>query len=809
MVALDETNSTRDSSPESTTSTLSCITVMDRSSTARNSIAASDTPPTSVGETSTDAPDASKSDNKVERRRSGRVRQSIATYNDTILAGTAIHTPRKYLEAEAAKNRTVSGDTLVGNIDEPAQRLLDEATEKLDPAWDLNDLQEDATTVAEASTVKRRESTRLSKLKGAASAIASAPSALRKRTREAMDSRKQKMTALGGDKGKIMQSTEEEVDITEVEEHISKRKRISKSPATVAALSQSKPIAEACFKKKTWQNHGMYIGQSRGFKANHTEAQNKQEQKAAGIIATTAQKRENWALPLPMFTWEKHLMDDPTDEWFNFELPYEVYNTQGRKIKPHDWHRISKNRYVGDAARIKPNPNLSVCECDKWGTVCDENCHNRVMRYECDDSNCKVTAERCTNRQFAELKRRTEKKENKREPNAYDVGVEVMPTRDRGFGVRAARTFDPGQIIVEYTGEVIDQNECDRRMREEYANNQCFYIMRFENKLFIDATKGSIARFVNHSCAPNCEMSTMTVNGEPRMALFAGPNGIGTGEELTYDYNFEDFGDAKTKCLCGAPTCRGTLGKKESLAAGVKRKAQNLLDAILPKPDEDRSSKRRKVANAVRSQIAKTTHAVNTVAASATQAIEQSRSREARLARRHSSGDALVRQPGKLKKVSANARQDAPSSSSSSPPPRSPRQAHSKRERLTTVLKSSTRTLKSTTQSQLTRYFASSTQVTAAAAPAPAPQIPELDFGDYEELAPQGKSGGRLRPTTMRPGLQRPQTSASMKSVAATVRSGVVRSVRGPRKAAAMVRYGLQDGAGSGETIRRVLVDDE
>ena len=104
--------------------------------------------------------------------------------------------------------------------------------------------------------------------------------------------------------------------------------------------------------------------------------------------------------------------------------------------------------------------------------MCDENCHNRVMRYECDESNCKVTAERCTNRQFAELKRRTEKKENKKEPNAYDVGVEVMPTRDRGFGVRATRTFNPGQIIVEYTGEVIDQGECDRRMREEYANNQ-------------------------------------------------------------------------------------------------------------------------------------------------------------------------------------------------------------------------------------------------------------------------------------------------------------------------------------------------
>lgn len=55
----------------------------------------------------------------------------------------------------------------------------------------------------------------------------------------------------------------------------------------------------------------------------------------------------------------------------------------------------------------------------------------------------------------------------------------------------------------------------------------------------IDATKGNIARFVNHACEPNCRMEKRIVKGEPRMALFAGPSGIMTGEELTYDYNFE------------------------------------------------------------------------------------------------------------------------------------------------------------------------------------------------------------------------------------------------------------------------------
>ena len=68
---------------------------------------------------------------------------------------------------------------------------------------------------------------------------------------------------------------------------------------------------------------------------------------------------------------------------------------------------------------------------------------------------------------------------------------------------------------------------------------QCFYLMIFDQNMIIDATRGSIARFVNHSCEPNCKMVKWTVAGKPKMALFAGDKGIMTGEELTYDYNFE------------------------------------------------------------------------------------------------------------------------------------------------------------------------------------------------------------------------------------------------------------------------------
>jgi len=86
------------------------------------------------------------------------------------------------------------------------------------------------------------------------------------------------------------------------------------------------------------------------------------------------------------------------------------------------------------------------------------------MLYECDDNNCSVGAEHCTNRPFGELKKRN------KSGRKYDIGVEVMETLDRGHGVRANRTFEPNQIIIEYTGEIITQDECDHRMNTRYKD---------------------------------------------------------------------------------------------------------------------------------------------------------------------------------------------------------------------------------------------------------------------------------------------------------------------------------------------------
>lgn len=289
------------------------------------------------------------------------------------------------------------------------------------------------------------------------------------------------------------------------------------------------------------------------------------------------------------------------------------------------------DRFIGDSKdywRKMPHlHDLSKCVC-KPDDGCGDNCQNRIMLYECDAGNCNVGKELCTNRSFADLAARRAK------GGKYRVGVEVIKTSDRGYGVRSNRCFKPNQIIMEYTGEIITEEECERRMNEEYKNNevsyrwlprarvvtekqglttttQCYYLMSFDQNMIIDATTGSIARFVNHSCNPNCRMIKWIVSGQPRMALFAGDRPIMTGDELTYDYNFDPFSAKNVQsCLCGESNCRGVLGPKSRdvkpakadlnkvVKAAVKAGKRKLKELVGDEEAEGGKAKKRKLVPA-------------------------------------------------------------------------------------------------------------------------------------------------------------------------------------------------------------------
>ncbi|KAK1830270.1 hypothetical protein QBC39DRAFT_261243 [Podospora conica] len=381
----------------------------------------------------------------------------------------------------------------------------------------------------------------------------------------------------------------------------------------IAASTAAEGPATKKRRIKKWLDKGLYSGQEAP--SDISKALNTQEKKKLALLPELQPRprdKPNTVLPFPIFNGTRLLLAGR-----DFKLPYDVCNPlPPGQPKPASWRTMTKNRFVGDASAYwKKTPHFedfaSKCVC-KAADGCGEDCQNRIMLYECDTTNCALGPEFCQNRAFQTLQERTKK------GGRYRVGVEVYKTGDRGYGVRSNRCFEPNQIIMEYTGEIITEEECERRMNEVYKNNECYYLMSFDQNMIIDATTGSIARFVNHSCSPNCRMIKWIVAGQPRMALFAGDRPIMTGEELTYDYNFDPFSAKNVqKCLCGAPNCRGVLGpkpkevkppkpakdeagkKKGSMKGSVKAGKRKLKELLSNERDGDgKATKKRKIATA-------------------------------------------------------------------------------------------------------------------------------------------------------------------------------------------------------------------
>jgi SET domain-containing protein len=128
--------------------------------------------------------------------------------------------------------------------------------------------------------------------------------------------------------------------------------------------------------------------------------------------------------------------------------------------------------------------------------------------------------------------------------------------------VFATRPIDEGDWIVEYAGERITEAEFRRRVplrNDGDATHSVFF--EIAPDVIIDANvRGNSARFINHSCDPNCEKRLE--NG--RVQIYA-RRAIGIGEELSFDYAFapEEHLSARTlaahPCRCGSERCRGTL----------------------------------------------------------------------------------------------------------------------------------------------------------------------------------------------------------------------------------------------------------
>jgi SET domain-containing protein len=140
-----------------------------------------------------------------------------------------------------------------------------------------------------------------------------------------------------------------------------------------------------------------------------------------------------------------------------------------------------------------------------------------------------------------------------------------------GVGAFATQKIKKGTRIIEYTGERISNAEADRRYDEDKMKSHHTFLFTLTSRTVVDAAVGgNEARFINHSCAPNCE----AVIEDGKRIYIEALRDIPVGAELVYDYQYERTDDHTVSderfyaCSCGAPECRGTI-----LAPKKKRKA--------------------------------------------------------------------------------------------------------------------------------------------------------------------------------------------------------------------------------------------
>lgn len=131
--------------------------------------------------------------------------------------------------------------------------------------------------------------------------------------------------------------------------------------------------------------------------------------------------------------------------------------------------------------------------------------------------------------------------------------IERKKSKLHGYGVFALETINKNKRIIDYAGELISNRQSEAR-EDKYLSKGCIWVFRVNRNWSRDAAVGgNVARFINHSCTPNCWIE---VDGKTRTIWVRAARQIRKGQELTYDYNTE--GDKVIPCRC-RPGCKTKL----------------------------------------------------------------------------------------------------------------------------------------------------------------------------------------------------------------------------------------------------------
>jgi len=139
--------------------------------------------------------------------------------------------------------------------------------------------------------------------------------------------------------------------------------------------------------------------------------------------------------------------------------------------------------------------------------------------------------------------------------------IEVRHSPIHGHGVFAARRIRKGTSVLEYLGDRVTHAIANERYKDKDPKDNHTFLFTVDESIVIDAgVNGNEARYINHSCDPNCESGAS--NGR---IFIEAIRTIRPGEELSYDYQIQRDSDDPPDidevyaCRCGATNCRGTM----------------------------------------------------------------------------------------------------------------------------------------------------------------------------------------------------------------------------------------------------------
>ncbi|XP_076001014.1 histone-lysine N-methyltransferase 2C isoform X3 [Genypterus blacodes] len=139
----------------------------------------------------------------------------------------------------------------------------------------------------------------------------------------------------------------------------------------------------------------------------------------------------------------------------------------------------------------------------------------------------------------------------------WRANIYLGRSRIQGLGLFAARDIEKQTMVIEYNGTVLRNEVAIRKEKTYRLQNRAVFMFRIDSEHVVDASRtGGLARYINHSCAPNCVAEVVTFERGYKIIITCNRR-VEKGEELCFDYQFDTAeGQHKIACHCGAPECR-------------------------------------------------------------------------------------------------------------------------------------------------------------------------------------------------------------------------------------------------------------